>query len=85
MLKDFLNTKQNLQKNGNSYLPIDQKVIEKRKKLYFLIKGFNSRGKCLPAETKCETPTNEGEVIVQSSGKPEVVNRNINSADLVCV
>jgi hypothetical protein len=61
---------------------LDPQVLDKRQRLYNLVKGMNFRGR-LPAETKRETPTSnvEGEAIVRSSTELEEGCRNVSSLD----
>ncbi len=79
---ELIKTKQKLlqKEKGNEFAKIPLQVLQKRQRLYNLVKELNQRGR-VTAETKCETPTNEGEVIVRSSEKSEEVVRNGNSLD----
>lgn len=91
VLREFLNTKENscykigkgngVIGNGTFLKP---EIFIKRQRLYSLMRKLNQRG-CAPAETKCKPPVLQDEVIVRPSEKSEEVDRNINSAELVCV
>jgi hypothetical protein len=80
LVNELLKTKSTTISANGTFTKINPQILTKRQRLYNLVKELNKRGR-LPAETKCETPTNEGEVIVQSSEKSEEVSRNTNSLD----
>ena len=83
IVNELIKTKSDTISANGTFTKINPQVLAKRQRLYNLVKELNKRG-CLPAETNRETPTNEGEVIVRSSEKSDVVSRNTNSAELIC-
>ena len=80
IVNELIKTKSDTISADGTFTKINPQVLAKRQRLYNLVRELNRQGR-LPAETKCEPPTNEGEVIVQSSEKSEVVSRNIDSLD----
>lgn len=84
LIQTKINTEERL--NNGQIKSVSLEILEKRQRLYTLVKKLNKRGRA-PAETKRETPTvkTEDETIVRTSGKPEEINRNANPAEeLVC-
>ena len=83
IVNELIKTKSDTISANGTFTKIHPQILAKRQRLYNLVKELNKRGR-LPAETNRETPTNEGEVIVRSSEKSDVVSRNTNSAELIC-
>lgn len=86
IVNELIKTKSKTKSADGTFTKINPSILEKRQRLYNLVKALNKRGR-VPAETKREPPTeqSEGEVIVRTSVEVEEVNRNVNSAELVCV
>jgi len=80
LIKTKVNTDVRLQ-NGQIQ-SLDHRILEKRQRLYSLVKKLNRRG-CLPAETERRTPVMQDEATVRTSEKSGEISRNVNPA-LVC-
>lgn len=84
IVNEFLKTKGRTLSADGTFTKINPQVLVKRQRLYNLVKELNKRGRAT-AETERERPAMQEEATVRTSEQSEEVNRNVNSAELVCV